>query len=126
LEIYSKLEKEKLIKAEKARLNRLYKDLPAATKKAAEGLIARAAYMKITLQEYETDMDLNGYVELFSQSSSQEPYERERPVARLYANLAGKYVTICKELKSLQPKHPESPKDELMDWLKEHDALPGR
>ena len=54
--------------------------------------------MKIQLEDYEEDLLENGYVEMFSQSEKQAPYERERPVARLYTTLNGNYQKIMKQL----------------------------
>lgn len=100
--------KDKLIKKETARLNRIFKHLPDDHKKAAIGLIERSAYLRISLEELERDLDLNGYVELFSQSDKLEPYERERPAARLYANLLSRYAAISKQLNNMLPDMPEA------------------
>lgn len=115
-----KLDKEKLIKREISRLNKLYSNLSPSKKKAAAGLIERAAYAIITLKEYEKDLDLNGSVELFTQSLTTPPYERERPVARLYTNLLGKYISIQKALNDLLPTNEPEKEDALLKFLKEN------
>lgn len=60
--------KEARIKGEDKRLRQLYRDLPKDTLSLVDGLIRRAAYMRITLEDYENDLYENGYVEKFLQS----------------------------------------------------------
>lgn len=89
---------------EKDRLNKIYKDVPEENKSIIEGLINRAAFMRVTLEDMESDLDENGFVELFTQSEKTEPYERERPVARLYNTMNKNYQSIIKQLSDLVPK----------------------
>lgn len=111
------LEKDKRIQKEKTKLNRIYKDIDKDKKSLIEGLIQRAAYMRITLEDYEKDIDENGYVELFSQSDKTEPYERERPVIRLYNTMNKNYQSIIKQLSDLLPSGNPGEKDELLEFL---------
>ena len=98
------LSKEKRILKEDRRLRSLYKDLPKDVLDLYDGLILRAAYMRATLEDYEADLDERGYVESFSQSEKLEPYERERPVARLYNTMNKNYQSIIKQLKDALPE----------------------
>lgn len=98
--------KQERIDAEIKRLNTIYRNVGKREKSIIEGLIRRAAYMRITLEDYEKDLDDGGYVELFSQSEKTEPYERERPVARLYNSMNKNYQSIIKQLAELVPKEP--------------------
>lgn len=107
------LTKDEVIEKEKARLNKIYKDLEGRKKLIAEGLINEAAHMRIQLEIYRNDIDENGYIEYFTQSKETAPYERERPVARLYATLNKNYQSIIKQLMDLLPK--EQPKDDEDD-----------
>ena len=110
-----KLSKDQRIKQEISRLESIYSDLDTNTKGSLEGLIRRAAYMRITLEDYEADLDLNGYVEMFSQSPNTPPYERERPVARLYNAMIKNYQTAIKQLsESLPDALPEDVSAEIM------------
>lgn len=92
-----------LVKKEKNRLNRLFKDVPKNKLKTAEGLIIQAARLRILLDEMWIDITENGDVELFSQSEKQEPYERERPIAKLYNSRDQSYQRIIKQLTDLIP-----------------------
>jgi hypothetical protein len=102
--------KTKKVNEEIKRLKSLYSKIENRHKKLIDGLIQRAAYMRIQLEEYEADLDNGGYVEDFRQSENVEPYERERPVARLYNTMNKNYQSIIKQLTDLLPK--EQPKQE--------------
>ena len=106
-------------RAEKNRLNRIYKDISKENKNIIEGLINRAAFMRVTLEDMEADLDENGFVEPFSQSEKLEPYERERPVARLYNTMNKNYQSIIKQLSDLLPKEkPTEADDGFEDFIR--------
>ena len=94
----------KRIKKEEQRLQRIYKDVDEDNKAIIDGLIRRAAYMRITLEDWEIDIMENGCTEMFTQSEKTDPYERERPVARLYNTMNTNYQKIIKQLSDLVPK----------------------
>lgn len=100
------LTKTERINAEEKRLRKSYTDIPPESATVTDGLIRRAAYMRITLEDYEKDLDEKGYVEPFSQSPNTPPYDRERPVARLYNSMNKNYQSIIKQLNDLLPKEP--------------------
>jgi len=103
------------INAEEKRLVDIYKDLQKDINAVTSGLVRRAAYMRATLEDYEKDLDAGGYVEMFSQSEKAEPYERERPVARLYNTMNKNYQSIIKQLVDLLPKHEAKVADDGFD-----------
>ena len=92
--------KQKRIKKELSKLKKVYKDIPKDKMIIVDGLINRAAFMRISLVDMELDIHKDGFVEMFSQSETQTPYERERPVARLYNSMNKNYQSIIKELTS--------------------------
>lgn len=100
----SKEEQKKLVSKEIRRLNNVFKEIDHNKKQLADGLIKRAAFMRTNLEIYENDLEEKGYVEMFSQSEKTDPYERERPVARLYNSLNKNYQSIMKQLTDLLPK----------------------
>ncbi len=109
------LTRDEQIKKEKLRLNRIYKNIAKENKSIIEGLIQRAAYMRITLEWMELDLDKNGYIEMFSQSEKAEPYERQRPIASLYNTMNKNYQSIIKQLSDLIPKQEAKIKDDGFD-----------
>jgi len=100
------------IKNEIKSLTKSYEDLPESKKASAERLIPRAAYMRITLEDYEKDIKENGSYEMFTQSDKTDPYERDRPVARLYNTMNKNYQSIMKQLDDLVPKQEAKPEDD--------------
>ena len=98
------LTKDERIKKEVRRLNRIYKNIDKDNKAIIDGLIQRAAYMRVTLEDWEEDIIENGVTEMFTQSEKTEPYERERPVARLYNTMNKNYQSLIKQLSDLVPK----------------------
>ncbi|MFK4316004.1 MULTISPECIES: hypothetical protein [unclassified Bacillus (in: firmicutes)] len=108
------VEREKQVNKEKNRLRGLFKDIPNSKLKVVEGLIVQAARLRILLNEMWVDISENGDYEMFSQSDKTEPYERERPVARLYNNRDQSYQRIIKQLTDLLPE--ESNKREVKNY----------
>ncbi|MDP4174131.1 MAG: hypothetical protein Q8933_09200 [Bacteroidota bacterium] len=109
------LNKDERIYKEESRLRKIYKKIPKNIFTVADGLIRRAAYMRVALEDYERDLDENGYVELFTQSEKTDPYERERPVARLYNSMNKNYQSIIKQLTDLLPKQGKTIEDDGFD-----------
>ena len=105
---------ERILKEEK-RLKRIYKNIDKDKKAIIDGLIQRAAYMRITLEDWEKDIMDNGYIEMFTQSEKTDPYERERPVARLYNTMNKNYQSIIKQLTDLFPKQVAKEEDDGFD-----------
>ena len=99
------------IKAEKKRLNTIYKDIEPRKKDTVAGLIERCAYMRVTLEDFEVDLDENGFTEKFSQGN-QEPYDRKRPVAEMYQGMNTSYQKAIKQLSDLLPKEVVVKKDD--------------
>ena len=93
-----KITKEARIKAEYQRLAKIYADMASDQRQSMDGIIRRAAYMRVTLEDYEADLDKKGYVEMFTQSPNTPPYERERPVARLYNAMIKNYKSVVDAL----------------------------
>jgi len=116
--------KEERIKKELNRLKKNYKEISKEKMNVVDGLIYRAAYMRVLLEDYEADLDEGGYVEMFTQSEKTPPYERERPVARLYNSAFKNYQTIIKQLTDLLPKEQVKVEDDgFNDFINERDAM---
>ena len=106
-----KSKKEKAIKREVLRLKKIYGQIEERRQETIEGLIQRAAFMRVTLEELEDDINSFGVTEWFSQGN-QEPYQRERPTARVYNSLNTSYQKITKQLTDLLPKEALHQKDD--------------
>ncbi len=110
------MEKAIRIKKEESKLKKIFKDLDKNKKRTVEGLIKRAAFMKASLEDFEEDLDMYGFVESFQQGEKQEPYDRKRPVADLYNTMNTSYQKIIKQLTDLLPEG-EDETDELLKFL---------
>ncbi|PNZ60934.1 hypothetical protein CD110_03960 [Staphylococcus casei] len=100
---------DKQVVKERKRLLALYKDIPKDRLQVAEGLIIQAARLRIMLDYMWEDLQQNGEYDLFQQSDKAPPYERERPVARLYTTRDQSYQRIIKQLSDLLPKKDDEP-----------------
>lgn len=98
------------IKAEAKRLWANYDGLPESKKVVADGLIERAAFMRIELEDLEEYLSVNGWTEPFSQGN-QEPYDRARPQGQTYHTMNANYQKIIKQLDAMLPKVEADPKD---------------
>ena len=104
------------------RIARLYKNMDGSKKALAEGLIERAAFMRIQCEDLEHDLITNGWTELFSQGD-QEPYDRARPQGQAYQTLNANYQKIIRQLDAMLPE--ESGKEageEAMDFVNRTDS----
>lgn len=96
--------KEERIRGEKNRLTRLFKELPEKKKKLTVGLIERAAFMRVELEDLEADLKENGWTESFQQSKNLEPYDRARPQGQTYNTMNTSYQKIIKQLHDMLPQ----------------------
>jgi len=89
--------------AEIARLDEIFKDIAPDKKNLCQGLIRQAARLRVLLDKGYADLMAKGDTEWFSQSPDTEPYERERPSARLFNTRDKNYQSAVKMLLDLLP-----------------------
>lgn len=99
----SKRAREITEKSEINRLKRIYKNLPPNQYAVAQGLIVQAARLRVRLDRLWQEIQEGGETEMFAQSDKTEPYERERPAARLFTATDKNYQSIIKQLNELTP-----------------------
>jgi hypothetical protein len=110
------LPKEKEIKREITRLNRIFKELDKNRKSSAEGLIQEAAFMRVTLKDLKDDINLNGAIDEMPQGDYS--ILRESPAVKTYNTMIQRYTSVCKELFSLLPKEiPKTEDDGFEDFV---------
>ena len=119
MQSFVKEAREKRIKSEMTKLNRLLKEMPKDRARAAEGLARRIAFMTITLEDLESDINEFGTIEPFSQTEN-IVYDRERPAARIYNSVVRNYASACKQFLDFLPDTDQTKKaeDELMEFIK--------
>lgn len=125
MENEEEITKEARIKKEQSRLKRFCKNVETKKKGTVEGLIQRAAYLRVTLEDFEVDLDENGFVEMFRQGENQKPYERKRPVADLYNTMNTSYQKAIKQLTDLIPKEekPTAPGDDFDNFVEDREDV---
>lgn len=107
-----KVSKDSRIRKEEKRLREIFKDADEDSMGMNEGLIQRAAYMRVTLEDWEEDINENGIVEMFTQSVNTPAYEKERVVARQYNTMNKNYQSIIKQLADLLPDNVKVVEDD--------------
>lgn len=89
------------------RLKETLNDVPEKELKTVEGLITQAARLRVLLDDNWKDIVEKGEYELFSQSETQKPYERKRPIVDTYDNRDKVYKDIIRQLTDLVPKNDQ-------------------
>ncbi|MEA4869908.1 MAG: hypothetical protein VB062_04640 [Christensenella sp.] len=110
--------KQTRVDAEYARISELLVDLDEKKREMIDGLIRRAAYLRIVLEDAEDDITKNGMVESFSQSDKAQPYERLRPVANIFSSTTKNYQAAMKQLiEALPEKTQKSAAEEIKKYI---------
>ena len=111
------MSREDRIESEIKRLTKLFKDIDEDKVQLVKGLIRRAAFMMVSLEDLEDDINNNGVVEEFSQTANIS-YDRERPAAKTYISLSKNYHTTMKELIGILPKETaKQVEDDLLSFI---------
>jgi hypothetical protein len=109
--------KDKLMKAEKRKLNVMLEDLEKEKLGAAKGLVDECAFMRATLKQYREYINAEGLIDIMPQGNYD--VKREHPAMRSYCTLTQKYSVCLKQLIDLlrdKPSKPES--DDFDDFRK--------
>ena len=96
--------KDERIRGEKQRLKKIYSGLSPARLKLAAGLIERAAFLRVELEDLELDLLENGWTEPFQQARGMDPYDRARPQGQTYQTAVKNYRDTIKQLDSMLPQ----------------------
>ena len=112
------LERYKKIGEVETALKAQFAGMPKKQLNVVEGLIKRAAFMRVLLEGLEEDIKKNGEFELFTQSDMVEPYQRKRPAVDIYNITIKNYANAVKQLTDLLPKEPpKADSDKFDDFL---------
>jgi len=108
------LEKEKRIKQEAIKLNSLLKDLDTKKKKAISSLVKNAAFMAITLEDLQEEINSNGVTETYQNGANQSGIKKSATV-ETYNAMIKNYVNVVKQLTDLLPKKEPVTKSDGFD-----------
>lgn len=109
------VERNKLVKKEKKRLDKIFVDITENKRKLVEGLIIQASRLKVLLDEMWIDISEGGDYEQFSQSEKLESYERQRPIAKQYDSRDQTYQRVIKQLVDLLPEEKQEEAEEYLE-----------
>lgn len=98
----AKVSKETKIKKETKRLMEVFKDLEPNKLKTVDALIARAAYITVTLQELEEQLNAEGWVEEYNNGRLQSGMKKSAK-AEVHISLTKNLNAIMKQLLDLVP-----------------------
>ena len=97
------MSKEERIAAERERLNALFADLDANQLQAAAGLISSAAFLAVSLEDLEAEINANGYIDSYTNGSNQAG-EKISAAVQAYTALNAKYQSTIQKLLKIVPK----------------------
>lgn len=98
----AKVEKDKRIRKEKNKLNKLFKEIPEDKKKMVAGLIERAAFMKATLEDLEEEVNRDGATVLME--NGKQIMRIENPAQKSYNTMINRYSSVMKQLNDLHDR----------------------
>ena len=95
-------EKEKRIKKETRRLRAIFKDLEPNKKKTVDALIARAAFITVSLEDLEVELNEKGWTEWYENGRNQSG-QKKSAAADAHISLTKNLNAIMKQLLDLVP-----------------------
>jgi hypothetical protein len=110
----AKPKKETRIKREKERLEEIFQDLEANKLSTCRALIDRAAFITISLEDLETQLNLTGWVEEYQNGENQSGLKKAA-AADVHISLTKNLNAIMKQLLDLVP--PAQKKSKLEEML---------
>ena len=94
--------REQRITKEKRRLTKIFKDLEENKLKTCQALIARAAFITVSLEDLEVQLNDNGWVETYQNGESQYGLKKSA-AADVHISLTKNLNAIMKQLLELVP-----------------------
>lgn len=83
--------------------------MPKERQQLAIGLVERAAFLRIELEDLEADINLNGTTELYKPSEDAPPITKIRAAAQQYDKLVKSYTTVSRQIDDLVPQGGKPP-----------------
>lgn len=91
------------ISKEKRKLNSLFKEMELKTRKAVNSLIDNAAFMSVSLEELQNEINHEGYTEEYTNGANQSGV-KESSAVKVYNTTVKNYMGVMKQLTDLLPK----------------------
>ena len=107
-------DKEKRIRKESRRLLEIFQGLEPNKLKAVDALIARAAFITVSLQDLEDELNTSGWTETYTNGRNQEGVKKAA-AAEAHISLTKNLNAIMKQLLELVP--PEQKASRLAEMM---------
>ena len=111
-----KLAKHKRINNETTKLNNLFKDIDDKKKKTTVSLIENAAFMIITLEDLQEEININGATEKYQNGENQFGIKKSAAV-EVYNTMIKNHMQILKQLTELLPKDTSDKSDGFDEFV---------
>lgn len=112
----SELSKDERISNEVERLTDLLSELGEGTLNGVKSLIANAAFMSITLEDLQIEINENGVVSEYKNGENQYGTKKS-PEVEIYNTMIKNHMAAIKQLTDLIPKGNPNSADELLGFL---------
>lgn len=103
------IDKEPKIHEEIKRLWKIYQDLPERQRSLAETLVARAAWLHVSLDELESNIDRDGYTTEYQNGANQYG-TKKNPDVETHISMSKIWTQVMGQLNDLLPKDKAEPK----------------
>jgi hypothetical protein len=112
------LTKEQRISKEMSRLKKLFKDIPKNIMNSVLALIRNAAFMTVTLEDLQEEINKNGAVSEYQNGENQWGIKKS-PEVEIYNTMIKNLSTVIKQLTELVPvgSTPKSKKPDAFEKL---------
>ena len=112
---WDELPRDEKIFHEEKRLEKILKDVPKQQIALCRRLIERAAFMLVTLMDYEREITKNGVITEMPQG--EYTIQRENPAAKGYNTMVKNYQAVIRQLTDLLPDKKDSAIDKAGEKL---------
>ena len=113
------LDKNKRIKKEITKLNKIFKDIEEDRKKAVQKLIENVAFMAATLEDLQNEINEKGFIETYKNGENQFG-TKESSAIKIYNSLIRNYNVSLKQLLDQLPDDNLQPQaDDFDEFLKQ-------
>ncbi len=112
---WDELPRDEKIFHEERRLEKILKDVPRQQIALCRRLIERAAFMLVTLLDYEREITDNGVITEMPQG--EYTIQRENPAAKGYNTMVKNYQAVIKQLTDLLPDKKDAALDKAGERL---------
>lgn len=112
---WDELPRDEKIYHEEKRLEKILQDVPKQQIALSRRLIERAAFMLVTLLDYEKEITENGVITEMDQGDY--TIQRENPAAKGYNTMIRNYQAVIKQLTDLLPDRKDAARDKAGEKL---------